>query len=142
MHAAVVVTRSAEETFQLGVQLAGRLQPGACLVLVGDLGAGKTTLTQGVAKGLGVTVPVTSPSYLIVQEYPGRIPLFHVDAYRLNGVEDLVEIGFDDYLSGDGVVVVEWGDKVADALPKTSQWITFEVRQDRSRNITLSGLLA
>lgn len=85
-------------------------------------------------------MPVTSPSYLIVQEYRGRIPLFHVDAYRLNGVEDLVEIGFDDYLSSAGVVVVEWGDKVVDALPKTSQWIRFEVCQDRSRKITFCGV--
>jgi len=128
-----MVTASAEATFQLGMQVAARLQPGACLVLVGELGAGKTTFVQGLAKGLGVAGPVNSPSYLIVQEYEGKMPLIHVDAYRLHDAWELAEIGFDEYLQAGGVVAVEWGQRVAEALPAHSHWIRFEVRQDRSR---------
>lgn len=128
-----VVTSSAQTTFELGARVATCLMPGACLALVGDLGAGKTTFVQGLAKGLGVAGPVNSPSYLIVQEYEGKIPLIHVDAYRLHDASELIDIGFDEYLQAGGVVAVEWGQRVAEALPAHSHWISFEVQKDRSR---------
>lgn len=122
-----VVTQSAEETIAIGQRYAHRLQAGDCLVLVGDLGAGKTTFIQGLAAGLGVTASVNSPTYLIVQEYDGQVPLFHVDAYRLHGTGELEDIGFDEYLNAGGIVAVEWGDRVPEALPKNSRWIVFEI---------------
>ncbi len=130
----IVVTDSAEATIELGKQYAHQLAPGDCLVLVGDLGAGKTTFIQGLATGLGVKSPVNSPTYLIVQEYEGQVPLFHVDAYRLHDASELEEIGFDEYLNAGGIVAVEWGDKVPQALPKNSRWIVFDI-EGRSRKI-------
>jgi len=123
----LVVTDNAESTIELGKQYAHQLAPGDCLVLVGDLGAGKTTFIQGLAVGLGVTAPVNSPTYLIVQEYEGKVPLFHVDAYRLHSASELEDIGFDEYLNAGGIVAVEWGDKVPQALPKHSRWIVFDI---------------
>ena len=108
-----VKTLSPAETQQLGVQL-GRLLDGPLVILLsGDLGAGKTCFTQGVARGLGVpeAEPVTSPTYTLMNQYGGRLPLYHFDLYRLNHQDDLVDIDFDDYLQGDGIVVVEWADR-------------------------------
>lgn len=135
-------TRCAQETFQLGFTCASQLRVGACLALVGELGAGKTTFVQGLAQGLGVRDPVSSPSYLIVQEYAGPIPLFHVDCYRLRGAQELADIGFDEYLHGGGVVVVEWADKAPQALPASAQWIYFTIDPDGTRQIRLSGAAA
>jgi tRNA threonylcarbamoyladenosine biosynthesis protein TsaE len=130
------ITRSAEETVQLGQAFARTLKSGDCVVLVGDLGTGKTTFVQGVAEGLHVDITVSSPTYLIVQEYAGNIPLFHMDAYRLNSADDLFEIGFEEYLHAGGVVIIEWGDRIKEALPDHSQWIYFETQPDQSHLIT------
>ena len=135
-------TCSAQETFQLGFTYAPQLGAGSCLALVGELGAGKTTFVQGLAQGLGVLDPVSSPSYLIVQEYAGPIPLFHVDCYRLRGAQELADIGFDEYLHGGGVVVVEWADKAPQALPASAQWVHFTINPDGTRQIRLSGTAA
>lgn len=108
---------SAEEMRALGRALGERLQPGDVVCLRGELGAGKTTLTQGIAEGMGVQDPVASPTFALAHEHPGTVPLFHLDAYRLDSAEELWDLGFDDYLRAGGVVVIEWGDRVSEALP-------------------------
>lgn len=110
-------TDSAEETQAVAAALGEQLVAGDLVLLVGDLGAGKTAFAQGLAKGLGVEEPVTSPTFTIVQQYEGRLRLAHVDVYRLDRVQDLYDLGFDEMVDGGGVTVVEWGDLVAQALP-------------------------
>jgi len=107
-------TRCAGETCELGHRLAALLCPGDVVLLVGELGAGKTCFAQGVARGLEVTEQVTSPTFTLMREYHGRMPLYHLDAYRLEGPADLFAIGVDEYLDGDGVLLVEWGDRARD----------------------------
>ena len=114
-----MITRSAAETRALGKKLAARLQPGDVLLLEGDLGAGKSELTRGIAAGLGVTETVTSPSFTILNVYEsGRCPLYHFDWYRLESSEELYELGMDEYLGGDGIAVVEWPGRCPDAVPE------------------------
>ena len=108
-----------DDTVRLGRLLAGLLQPGMVIALVGDLGAGKTTLVKGIASGL-LNIDereVTSPTFTIVQEYSGAMPLYHIDAYRLDSVLDLEAVGFDDCIDGNGVTVIEWADRITEALP-------------------------
>ena len=112
-----ITTHSADETQALGIKLAKRLQPGDVIAYFGDLGAGKTALTRGIAQGLGITDIVTSPTYTIVNEYlTGRLPLFHFDMYRLGSSDELFDIGWEDYLARGGVCAVEWSENVEDAL--------------------------
>ncbi len=113
-----ILIKNEKETMEFGLSLAGRLKPGDVVALSGDLGAGKTTLTKAIAKGLGIKSQITSPTFLLLQEYKeGRMPLYHFDVYRLNGADDLFELGFEDYLFGDGVCVIEWADQVEELLP-------------------------
>lgn len=133
------VTHSPEETERLGEKLAKKLTPGTVLAYRGELGAGKTAFTRGLARGLGYTDPVTSPTYTIVNEYlGGRLPLFHFDMYRLSSAEDLWDIGWEDYLDRGGVCAVEWSENVAEALPDA---ITVTIRKvdDTTRQITVEG---
>ena len=133
------VTHSPAETERLGEKLAEKLTPGAVLAYRGELGAGKTAFTRGLARGLGYTDPVTSPTYTIVNEYlGGRLPLFHFDMYRLSSAEDLWDIGWEDYLDRGGVCAVEWRENVAEALPDA---ITVTIRKvdDTTRQITVEG---
>ena len=110
-------TQTPEETEELGVILAKKLQPGTIIAYRGDLGAGKTAFTRGLARGLGIDEPVTSPTYTIVNEYlGGRLPLFHFDMYRLSSSDDLFDIGWEDYLLRGGVCAVEWSENVSDAM--------------------------
>jgi tRNA threonylcarbamoyladenosine biosynthesis protein TsaE len=112
------VLNSVEETQSFGIQLGKLLFPGSIVLLYGDLGTGKTTLTKGIAKGLGITVPVTSPTFTIVQEYGGgRLPLYHIDTYRLGDPDELLEIGIEEYLNSSGVTVIEWPEVISDFLP-------------------------
>ena len=116
----VVETDSAEMTQAFAERLGRLLRSGDVIGLSGDLGAGKTTFTQGLARGLGLPEddPVNSPTYTLVAEHPGdRVSLFHFDVYRLSGAADLADLGFEEYLERDGVVVIEWADTIADALP-------------------------
>lgn len=112
-------SRSREETIALGRRLGAFLKAGCVIGLTGDLGAGKTCFIKGIAEGLNNTPAdeVTSPTFTILQEYPGTIPLYHFDAYRLCGSSDLDAVGFDDYVGTDGVAVIEWADRISDALP-------------------------
>ncbi|SHF44695.1 tRNA threonylcarbamoyladenosine biosynthesis protein TsaE [Desulfofundulus australicus DSM 11792] len=110
-------TRSAGETEELGRLLASLLQPGDVLCLHGELGAGKTVLARGIARGLGVAGPVTSPTFTLINEYSGRLPLYHMDVYRLEGPGDMADLGYEDYFYGSGVTLVEWAGRVKEILP-------------------------
>ena len=132
-------TNSPEETERLGAALAGLLTAGDVIAYRGDLGAGKTAFTRGLARGLGYTEPVTSPTYTIVNEYlGGRLPLFHFDMYRLTDSDDLWDIGWEDYLDRQGVCAVEWSENVADAL-EGALLITIERVDDETRRIIMEG---
>ena len=136
-----ITTHSADETQALGQRLAKRLLPGDVIAYFGDLGAGKTALTRGIAQGLGVTDLVTSPTYTIVNEYlTGRIPLFHYDMYRLGSSDELFDIGWEDYLARGGVCAVEWSENVEDAL-RDAIHITIEKDplEPDTRRITIEG---
>ncbi|HLR04142.1 MAG TPA: tRNA (adenosine(37)-N6)-threonylcarbamoyltransferase complex ATPase subunit type 1 TsaE [Virgibacillus sp.] len=110
-----IETRSEDETIRLAEKLASLLKPGDVITLEGDLGAGKTTFTKGIARGLGVKRVVNSPTFTIVKEYSGELPLYHMDVYRLEDSEE--DIGFSDYFDGDGISVVEWAQYIKDYLP-------------------------
>ena len=118
------ITNSEEETERLGARLAVKLEPGAVIAFTGDLGAGKTAFTRGLARGLGIPDRVTSPTFTIVNEYEGTLPLFHFDMYRLGDEEDLFDIGWEDYLSRGGVCAVEWSERVGGALPPETVRVT------------------
>ena len=136
-----ITTHSADETQALGQKLASRLAPGDVIAYFGDLGAGKTAFTRGLAQGLSITDPVTSPTYTIVNEYlSGRIPLFHFDMYRLSSSDELFDIGWEDYLSRGGVCAVEWSENVEDALQDAIR-VTIEKDADEpdTRHITITG---
>jgi tRNA threonylcarbamoyladenosine biosynthesis protein TsaE len=115
----LLVCRSveAEETRAIGERLAGLLEPGDVLILWGELGAGKTTLVQGIARGLGISDHVASPTFTLVREYAGRLPVTHADVFRLERVQDVIDLGLDEMAGADGVLLVEWGDAVEDLLP-------------------------
>ncbi len=111
-----LTTKSVEETEMIGEKLGELARPGMLVLLTGDLGAGKTAFARGVARGLGVTGPVTSPTFTLVEEYAGRIPLYHLDVYRLTAPEELADIGYEEYVDGDGLCLIEWGDLVREWL--------------------------
>ncbi len=126
-------SQSVEETERIGADLAGRLRPGTVLAFTGDLGAGKTAFVRGLARGLGVTEQITSPTFTIVNEYEGgRLPFFHFDMYRLGSSDELFDIGWEDYLSRGGVCAVEWSEQVADALEEDC--IRVDIRQGPGEN--------
>ena len=133
------ITNSPEETEVLGEKLAKILTPGTILAYRGDLGAGKTAFTRGLARGLGCREQVTSPTYTIVNEYlGGRLPLFHFDMYRLRCADDLFDIGWDDYLERSGICAVEWSENVWDAM-EDPIIVTIEKLGENSRRITIEG---
>ena len=133
------ITNSPCETEAIGAALGNIIKPGTVIAYRGDLGAGKTAFTRGLARGLGCTEIVTSPTYTIVNEYlGGRIPLFHFDMYRLRSSDDLFDIGWEDYLDRGGVCAVEWSENVDDAM-EDAIYITIEKLGEDSRRITLEG---
>jgi tRNA threonylcarbamoyladenosine biosynthesis protein TsaE len=123
------VSRSPEETQAVGEQLGARLTAGAVVACTGELGAGKTCFLQGLARGLGVTADVTSPTFVLINQYRGRLPVYHLDAYRTGSLTELVDLGLEEMLHGDGVTVVEWADKLLPLLPAA-----------RTIHVRLSGL--
>ena len=133
-------SKSEAETEALGAALAPHLSPGTVIAFTGDLGAGKTAFTRGLARGLGITDRVTSPTYTIVNEYAGKIPLIHFDMYRLGSSEELFDIGWEDYLDRGGILAVEWSERVEDALEDA---LHIAVRRDPEREsgrfITMEG---
>lgn len=136
------ITHSPEETEKLGAALGRCLQAGTVIAYRGDLGAGKTAFTRGLAKGLGASDAVTSPTYTIVNEYlSGRLPLFHFDMYRLGSAEELFDIGWEDYLDRGGICAVEWSENVREAL-EDAMTVTIEKTGEESRHITITGGIA
>jgi len=136
-----VASASADETRELGARLGRLLQAGDVVALSGPLGAGKTCFVQGVAQGLGVDprIPVTSPTFTLVGEYPGRTPLRHADFYRVDGYDRLLDAGFDDMLDGRGVLVVEWPERLPAALPEERLEIRIEPVGESSRRLWIGG---
>ena len=120
-------TLAPEETLAFGEELGRNAKPGQVYTLIGDLGVGKTVLTQGIAKGLGIDEPICSPTFTIVQEYhTGRMPFYHFDVYRIGCVEEMDEIGFEDYVYGDGLTMIEWANLIEEILPEQYYQITIE----------------
>ena len=135
-----ITTYSADETQALGKKLAESLRPGDVIAYFGDLGAGKTAFTRGIAEGLGVSEQVTSPTYTIVNEYlSGRLPLFHFDMYRLGSSDELFDIGWEDYLARGGVCAVEWSENVEGAFYGDEIKVIFEKTGENSRLIRIEG---
>ncbi len=133
-----MITHSVQETRAAGAALAERLKPGDVVALEGDLGAGKSELTRGIARGLGVTETVTSPSFTILNVYTsGRCPLYHFDWYRLESAEELYEMGMDEYLGGDGIAVVEWPGRCPEAVPENALRIRMEQAGENDRIIEI-----
>lgn len=129
------ITNSEHETKEIGIKLAPLLERGDVITLEGDLGAGKTTFTKGIAKGLGVKRAVTSPTFMIIKEYDGELPLYHMDAYRLEHSDE--DIGFDEYFYGDGISVVEWASFIEDYLPEERLMIKIEHVNTEKRKLTM-----
>ena len=131
------ISNSIEETVELGAKLAGKLKKGDCVALVGDLGSGKTVFTKGIAKGLGVKNAryVNSPTFVIIKEYKGKVPLYHFDLYRLDHCTSFDEMNYDEYFYGDGVTVIEWADKIRKSLPKKYWEVKLKVAGESKRRI-------
>ena len=125
------------ETQAIGECLGARLQPGAVVACTGELGAGKTCFLQGLARGLGVTGPVTSPTFVLVNQYRGRLPVYHLDAYRAGSLTELVDLGLEEMLHGDGVTVIEWADKLLPLLPARTIHVHLTGLGDEPREITI-----
>jgi tRNA threonylcarbamoyladenosine biosynthesis protein TsaE len=138
----VLLSKNPEETFQIGRMLADGLQAGDVIAMTGELGSGKTCLTQGIARGLGVPegYAVTSPTFTLINEYPGRqLPLYHLDVYRLAGHTDLADMGYDEYLCGRGVMVIEWAEKIREAVPVGALFVVMTYIEENIRKIEISG---
>lgn len=133
----IIISNSAEQTFQVGKSFAGQLSPGDVLAFHGDLGSGKTVFTRGLAAGLGLDARVTSPTFTIVNEYDGNIPLFHFDMYRLSSSDELFEIGWEDYLSRGGICAVEWSEITEDAFPENTINIYIKKLDENTREINI-----
>ena len=140
----IIETENPEETFALGQKIGRAATPGQGYTLTGDLGVGKTVFTQGVASGLGITEPVNSPTFTIVQVYEeGRLPFYHFDVYRIGDIEEMEEIGYDDYFFGEGICLIEWAELIKEILPENRISITIEKDLSRGfdyRRITIEGL--
>jgi len=138
-----LITNSPQETKDFGRKLAQSLKPGDCLALIGELGAGKTTLIKGIAEGLGIKEEIVSPSFILVREYKykgkGKVPLslYHIDAYRIRDPKELSEIGIEEYLLSEGIVAIEWGEKVKRILPPGCIEIHMEILAEERRKITV-----
>jgi tRNA threonylcarbamoyladenosine biosynthesis protein TsaE len=137
-----ITTCGADETYALGFHIGGKLKKGDILALSGELGSGKTCFTGGVARGLGVSkdYEITSPTFTLINEYPARVTLYHFDIYRLGGPSDLDDLGWEEYFSGNGVVVIEWAEKISQIIPVTAIFINFEYLDEYRRKITIKGL--
>ena len=140
----VIETRAAEETFALGEKIGRAAIPGQIYTLTGDLGVGKTVFTLGVAAGLDITEPVSSPTFTIIQVYEeGRLPFYHFDVYRIGDIEEMEEIGYDDYFFGEGICLIEWADLIEEILPDHLIRVTIEKDLEQGfdyRRITIEGL--
>ena len=137
MTALHLISHSPEQTQRLGVQLGKLAQAGDVFLLSGNLGSGKTCLTQGIAWGLGVKEYASSPSFVIAREYYGRLPLYHIDFYRLDCIEEIIDLGFDEYFYGNGVCVAEWAEKGTAVIPQENLLIKLSYISDTERSLSL-----
>ena len=134
------ISRSPEDTFRLAADLARELRPGDVLALHGELGSGKTTLVQGLARALGIERPVNSPTFTLINEYRGACPLFHIDLYRVRDPGEALDLGLDEYLYGDGITAIEWAERIAELLPPSTLHIRLEPgEQPDERFVTIQG---
>ncbi len=133
------ISHSETQTQRLGARLAPLLQPGDVIALNGELGTGKTRWVQGICQGLGVTDPVISPTFTLINEYDGRLPVYHIDLYRLNNTTEIVEIGLEDYLYGVGVTLIEWADHAIDLLPENYLSIELHHLETMKRRVVLQA---
>ena len=140
----IIETKNARETYEVGEKIGRKARPGQVYTLMGDLGVGKTVLTQGVANGLGITEPVSSPTFTIIQEYEeGRLPFYHFDVYRIGDVSEMDEIGYEDCFYGDGVCLIEWANLIEEILPEHYTRITIEKDLEKGfdyRKITVEDI--
>lgn len=140
----IIETRTPEETFELGKKIGEKALPGQVYTLTGDLGVGKTVFTQGVAAGLGITDAISSPTFTIIQVYEsGRLPFYHFDVYRIGDIEEMEEIGYDDYFFGEGICLIEWANLIEEILPEKLLRVTIEKDLEQGfdyRRITIEGL--
>ena len=132
-------TKTSEETIELGFKIGKKLKKGNIIAMQGTLAAGKTTITKGIAKALEITDTITSPTFCLISEYYGKMPLYHMDVYRLEGSEDFENLGTEDMLYGDGVCIIEWSEKIMDSLPKETIIINIQPQDDGSRKIQISN---
>lgn len=139
-----ILSQSESETIQLGMELAQRLIPGTVIALYGNLGAGKTCLTRGICRGLGVTDIVSSPTFTLINEYQASIPVYHFDFYRIHSEKDLFTLGLEEYFEGDGICIIEWAERAQSFLPAQRIEIhlspVMEVAGDSKRNLELHGV--
>ena len=133
----ILKTHSPEETQAIGEQIGRKLKPGDVIALIGDLGAGKTCLTQGIARGVRIAPDqiVNSPSYILINEYEGKIPIYHIDLYRLQHIDEILDLGLDEYLEGDGICVIEWADRMLELLPENAIHIQLAWEDESTRTI-------
>jgi tRNA threonylcarbamoyladenosine biosynthesis protein TsaE len=134
-----LVTRAPDETRKVGAALAELLVPGDVVSLTGDLGAGKTALVQGAARALGIEGPVVSPTFVLVREYRGELPVYHLDVYRLDRIQEVLDLGFEDYLDPSGVLFIEWGDAIDALLPDDHLRIEIRAGDDDVRDLAFVG---
>ena len=135
-----IILNNIEETENFGIKLGKALKKGDILCLNGDLGVGKTTLTKSIGLGLGVSEYITSPTFALINQYSGRLPVYHFDVYRLENIEEINDLGFDEYFYGDGVCIIEWADKIEKMIPKERIVIDIEKGQDlNGRILKISG---
>ena len=134
-----IITESYAETKQIGRALGSLLGAGDIVALYGDLGAGKTAFSQGIAAGMGIEDAITSPTYLVIKVYPADLPLYHIDTYRLEGSEDLVYLGYEEFFFGTGVTVIEWAEKISDLLPEERLDVNIEVMGEFKRKLKFTG---
>lgn len=133
----ILIARSPQITFSIGEVLGKSLVKGDIVALIGELGTGKTIFAQGIAKGLGIPdqYTITSPTFNLINEYPGRLSLYHMDIYRLEGINDLENIGFEEYLNKDGVIIIEWAEKIRDLIPDEAIFVYFSCLDETVRKI-------
>lgn len=134
------ISNSPEETIQFASRWGAKLPAGSVIVLRGNLGSGKTVFVKGIAKGVGVKEPVTSPTFVFVNVYQGRIPVYHLDLYRIESPDQADSIGYEEYFNSDGITLIEWGERVKPFLPRKAVWIEFEVLGEKKRRIRVHGV--
>lgn len=134
-----LISKSIDETIEIGKEIGKKVEKGDIIALKGFLAAGKTTLTKGIALGLDIYEDVTSPTFTLISEYYGRLPLYHFDVYRLDSVEDFLNLGSEEMLYGNGICVIEWSEKILEVFPENTIFISLETNDDDSRKISFTN---